>query len=128
MDKLYIKYELCLNKAAKSHYKNTPEEIEEEKWQIQNKSSGTSSEEEKYSIWNKKIHRTLQKISKLKGTTMETIKMKQREEKTEKKKQGISDLWDNTKLSNIHVIGSKRERMGKLIEKWLNFLKFQQKL
>lgn len=59
---------------------------------------------------------------------METIKMKQREEKTEKKKQGISDLWDNTKLSNIHVIGSKRERMGKLIEKWLNFLKFQQKL
>lgn len=88
MDKLYIKYELCLNKAAKSHYKNTPEEIEEEKWQIQNKSSGTSSEEEKYSIWNKKIHRTLQKISKLKGTTMETIKMKQREEKTEKKKTG----------------------------------------
>lgn len=65
----------------------------------------------------------MQKISKLKGTTIETIKMKQREreEKTEKKKQGISDLWDNTKLSNVHVIGSKRKRMGKLIEKWLNF-------
>lgn len=60
----------------------------------------------------------------MKDRTIEFTQYEQLERDGEKKEQNLRDLWDNNKISTIHIIGvseSKGERVGKeaFEETWL---------
>lgn len=61
-----------------------------------------------------------ERISKLKGMSIETSQTElQREKKTEKMEQGIQELWDNFKRCNVHIFGIPEGEKGKEQKKYL---------
>lgn len=58
-----------------------------------------------------------EKFSEFEDSTIETTQIEaERENKVKNNEEGLNDLWNNIKLSNIHIIrGPQGERLGQKI-------------